>query len=197
MPIDHAGYYYRRLHIQPICRQFLRLPGIPVFTWYSSILKDDDGIIWAATYGNGVNFYNTRTAKAGNYRYEAHNRNSLCSDRVNSLFKDSNKNLWFATEGGLCRFDPMNNNFKRYTTKNGFPTNFILSLLEDAKKNLWISTSKGLVCFNPVTEQVTVYTKANGLLNDQFNFSSAYKDQQGRMYFGSVKDWSAFTPKNL
>ena len=83
-----------------------------------------------------------------------------------------------ATEGGLCKFDTATTSFKRYTTTNGFPTNFILSLLEDDKKNLWISTSKGLVCFNPATEQVTVYTKANGLLNDQFNFSSAYKDHR-------------------
>ncbi|MEP7373178.1 MAG: two-component regulator propeller domain-containing protein [Chitinophagaceae bacterium] len=173
---------------------FSPLPGLPLFTWYSSILKDDQGVIWAGTYGYGINYYNTKTNKAGNFRYEAHNKNSLSSDRVNSLFEDSNKNLWLATEGGLCRFDPSTNNFKRYTTANGFPTNFILSLLEDDKKNLWISTSKGLVCFNPGTEQVTVYTKANGLLNDQFNFSSAYKDLEGRMYFGSVKGFVSFHP---
>ena len=118
----------------------------------------------------------------------------MSSDRVNSLFEDSNKNLWLATEGGLCKFDTATASFKRYTTANGFPTNFILSLLEDDKKNLWISTSKGLVCFNPATEQVTIYTKANGLLNDQFNFSSAYKDLQGRMYFGSVKGFISFHP---
>jgi ligand-binding sensor domain-containing protein/signal transduction histidine kinase len=173
---------------------FTPLPGIPLFNWYSSILQDDKGVIWAATYGNGVNYYNTKTNKASNFRYEAHNKTSLSSDRVNSLFEDSNKNLWLATEGGLCRFDPSANSFKRYTTANGFPTNFILSLQEDEKKNLWISTSKGLVCFNPGTGQVTVYTKANGLLNDQFNFSSAYKDPKGRMYFGSVKGFVSFHP---
>lgn len=173
---------------------FSPLPGLPLFVWYSSILKDDTGIIWAATYGNGVYYHNTKTKKTGNFRYDAHNKNSLSSDRVNSLFEDSNKNLWLATEGGLCRFDPSTDGFKRYTTANGFPTNFILSLLEDDKKNLWISTSKGLVCFNPATEQVNIYTKANGLLNDQFNFSSAYKDLEGRMYFGSVKGFVSFHP---
>jgi ligand-binding sensor domain-containing protein/signal transduction histidine kinase len=173
---------------------FSPLPGMPLYTWYSSILKNDQGITWAATYGNGVNFYNNKTGEIGNFLYEAHNKNSLASDRVNSLFEDSYKNLWFATEGGLCRFDAKTNSFKRFTTHNGFPTNFILSLLEDNKKNLWISTSKGLVCFNPTTEQVIVYAKANGLLNDQFNFSSAYKDSQGRMYFGSVKGMISFHP---
>ncbi len=187
-----GAYLYNRLN-----DNFTLLPGIPLFSWYSSILKDDNGVVWTATYGNGVNYYNTKTKKGGNFRYQANDKTSLSSDRVNSLFQDSNKNLWLATEGGLCRFNPATNNFKRYTTVNGFPTNFILSLLEDDLMNLWISTSKGLVCFNPATEKITVYTKANGLLNDQFNFSSAYKDLNGRMYFGSVKGFVSFHPGEI
>jgi hypothetical protein len=46
---------------------------------------------------------------------------------------------------------------------------------------------KGLVCLDPETEQTTIYTRANGILSDQFNFNSAYKDRDGKMYFGSVK----------
>jgi signal transduction histidine kinase len=34
----------------------------------------------------------------------------------------------------------------------------------------------------------------NGTLSDQFNFSSAYKDKSGRMYFGSVKGLISFHP---
>ena len=47
------------------------------------------------------------------------------------------------------------------------------------------------VLIRKVTEQ-NIYTKVNGLLNDQFNFSSAYKDERGRMYFGSVKGLISF-----
>jgi ligand-binding sensor domain-containing protein/signal transduction histidine kinase len=173
---------------------FTPLKGFPLFNWYSSLLQDEDGTIWACTYGNGVHYYNTKTNKGGNFRYEGQDKNSLASDRVNSIFKDSNKNMWFATEGGLCKFDRQKNNFIRYTTQDGLPTNFILSLLEDSKKNLWISTSRGLVCFDPNTGQCTIYTRANGLLNDQFNFSSAFKDEKGRMYFGSVKGLISFHP---
>ncbi len=187
-----GAYQYNRT-----TNNFSQLPGLPLYNWYSSILKDDNGIIWAATYGNGVNYYNTNTKKKGNFKYEAQNKNSLSSDRVNSLFMDSYKNLWLATEGGLCRFDSKTNSFKRFTTQNGFPTNFTLSLLEDEKNNLWVSTSKGLVCFNPATEKVNIYTKANGLLNDQFNFSSAYKDTKGQMYFGSVKGFISFNPGEI
>jgi ligand-binding sensor domain-containing protein len=94
----------------------------------------------------------------------------------------------------LCRLNRTNNDFKRYSTENGLPSNFILSILEDGHDNLWVSTSKGLVCFNPLTEQTIIYSRVNGILNDQFNFNSAYKDQQGKMYFGSVKGLISFNP---
>ncbi|MCW3111042.1 MAG: hybrid sensor histidine kinase/response regulator [Segetibacter sp.] len=173
---------------------FTPLPGMPFYNWYSCIFKDYKGVVWAGTYGNGVNYYNTKTKISGNFSYKAVNKNSLSSDRINSIFEDSNKNLWIATEGGLCKFNRESNDFKRYSTKNGFPSNFILSLLEDDRKNLWISTSKGLVCFNPQNEKIVTYTVVNGTLNDQFNFNSAYKDKQGRMYFGSVKGLISFHP---
>lgn len=174
---------------------FTPVEGLPLHNWYSSILQDKNGTIWACTYGNGVNYYNPLTRDSGNLRYDAHNKNSLASDRVNSLFEDSDKNLWFSTEGGLCRLNKKDHSFKRYTTQNGLPTNFILCVLEDDEKKLWISTSRGLACFDPATERSSVYTKANGLLNDQFNFSSAFKDANGRMYFGSVKGMISFHPR--
>ncbi len=176
---------------------FTPLPGVPLYNWYSSLLKDANGIIWAGTYGNGLHFYNTITKQIGNFSFDARQHSSLSSNRVNSLFEDSHKNLWVATEGGLCKFNPSSNDFTRYTTQKGFPTNFILSILEDEKQQLWISTSKGLVCFNPANGQINTYTRVNGLLNDQFNFSSAYKDANGRMYFGSVKGMISFAPADF
>jgi len=184
-----GAYFYNRIK-----NNFSEIPGMPLHMWYSSILKDKSGIIWGTTYGNGINFYNTKTKTSGNFIYNAQNKNSLSSDRINNLFEDSNNNLWFATEDGLCRFYPKTNSFKRYTTANGLPANFILSIAEDNNKILWVSTSKGLVSFNPQTEKVNVYTKANGILNDQFNFSSAFKDSKGTMYFGSVKGLISFHP---
>ena len=187
-----GAYTYNRAK-----NNFTEIPGMPLHRWYSSILKDKNGIIWGGTYGNGVNFYNTQTKVSGNFVYNAKQKNSLSSDRVNSLFEDSNNNLWLATEGGLCRYYANTNTFKRYTTANGLPTNFILSIAEDNNKMLWVSTSKGLVSLNMLTEKIMVYTKANGILNDQFNFSSAFKDSKGIMYFGSVKGLISFHPANF
>jgi signal transduction histidine kinase/ligand-binding sensor domain-containing protein len=177
---------------------FSLLPGMPLHNWYTSIVKDKKGVIWAATYGNGVNYYDTKTRTGGNFSYQAANKNSLSHDRVNKIFEDSQDHLWIATEGGLCRLDPQTRQFKRFSTANGLPSNFILSIAEDGEGRLWISTTKGLVCFSISTEKVAaVYTKANGLLNDQFNFSSAFRDRNGNMYFGSVKGLISFQPGKL
>lgn len=174
---------------------FSSLQGMPLYIWYSYLLRDSKGTLWGATYGNGINYYNPATKDSGSYRYAPGDNKSIASDRVNSIYEDSSNNLWFATEGGLSKYDYGKKQFKTYTTGNGLPSNFILSILEDSNKNLWLSTSRGIVCFTPSTEQIKIYATANGTLNDQFNFNSAFKDSTGRMYFGSVKGMISFSPE--
>jgi len=159
-----------------------------------ALLEDDEGTLWACTLGNGVLYYNPKTLQKGNLQYEAGNSNSLSNNHVNGVFEDSRKNLWFATEGGLCKYDRYKKVFTRYTTKNGLPDNLIFRILEDDSKKLWISTSKGLVCFDPDAESMRTYTQSNGLLSDQFNYNSSFKDADGRMFFGSVKGLISFNP---
>jgi ligand-binding sensor domain-containing protein/signal transduction histidine kinase len=173
---------------------FVLFSGLPPVNWYSCLLQDRSGVFWAGTYGSGVHFYDPATGKKGNFRYAENDTQSLSSDRVNSIFEDSSGYLWFATEGGLCRYNSAQKSFTRYTTQDGFPSNFMLSILEDKRATLWISTSRGLCCFNPRNGSVKTYTRANGLLSDQFNFNSAYKDAEGRMYFGSGKGFISFNP---
>ncbi|MEO9031821.1 MAG: two-component regulator propeller domain-containing protein [Ginsengibacter sp.] len=173
---------------------FPKITQFPLNNWYTSLLEDNNGIIWAATYGNGLRFYNTQTKKSGNFTYDPANINSIASNRINSIFIDKENGLWLGTEGGLCKFNNQTNNFTTFS--KGFPGNFILSILEDDKKNLWISTSGGLICFNRSTQNVTTYTTINGILNDQFNFNSAFKDASGKMYFGSVKGLISFRPED-
>lgn len=180
-----------------ITDDFSLLDSLPLYNWYSYLLEDATGTIWAATYGNGIYFYNAITKQFGNLRFQANRSTSLPSDRVNSIFEDSHHKLWFATENGLSVLNKSTNTFTTYTTAQGLPSNFVLSILEDDDAHLWVSTSKGLVRFNMLTQQIKVYTVVNGLLNDQFNFNSAYKDASGRMYFGSVKGLVSFHPRDF
>lgn len=175
--------------------RFEQCKGLPWGPWYTSIFQDEKGIMWGATFGDGLHYYNPATGKSATFHHHATDANSLSSDRVNTVFKDHNHTIWFATEEGLCKWNEQTQDFTRYGTANGFPSDFILCMLEDKKQNLWISTTKGLVRFHPPSEKLQVFTPEDGLLSDQFNYSSAFKDNDGRMYFGSTKGLISFLPE--
>jgi ligand-binding sensor domain-containing protein/signal transduction histidine kinase/DNA-binding response OmpR family regulator len=159
-----------------------------------TLWEDEEGTLWACTRGNGVIFYNPRLNRNGTLLYNANDSNSLPSNYINGIYEDGKKNLWFATDVGLCKFQRDRDKFTRYTTKNGLPDNLIFRILEDEENNLFVSTSKGLVCFNPGNGQIRTYTQSNGLLSDQFNYNSSFKDVDGRMFFGSGKGLISFKP---
>jgi ligand-binding sensor domain-containing protein/signal transduction histidine kinase len=171
---------------------FSQVPGFAFQT--QNITEDKDGLLWICTLGNGVFTLDQRTGKIESFRNNPGDPNSLSHNWVNGQLIDSYGNLWFATEGGLCKYYPAKKIFKTYTTRNGLPSNFIFKILEDQRGNLWVTTTKGLVRFNPLSETANVYTTVNGLLSDQFNWNSAYKDSAGNMYFGSVKGMISFHP---
>ena len=174
---------------------FSPVAGFPFQT--QSILEDENGLLWICTLGNGVFTLDQKTGLTSNFRANFKSTDSLANNMVNGQFRDSRGNLWFATEGGLSKYDPRVRKFKTYSITNGLPSNFLFKILEDKKNNLWISSTKGLICFNPISESIKVYTVADGLLNNQFNWNSAYKDSTGRMYFGSVKGMISFVPEKF
>ena len=179
-------------------RGFDLVTETPSNIFVACLLEASDNTIWVGTHGRGIFYFNPVSGEKGQYKNELTNENSLTNDIINAVYEDSKKNLWFSTEGGgLCKLSVDRKKISALTTKNGLPSNFIFKALEDDKKNLWVSTSRGLVNFNPEDGNVTVYTKDNGLLNDQFNYNSGYKDEQGKMYFGSVKGMITFKPDDL
>jgi signal transduction histidine kinase/ligand-binding sensor domain-containing protein/DNA-binding response OmpR family regulator len=176
---------------------FKLVDGFPEAYLYTYLIEDKSGTLWAGTYWDGLYYFNPKTKKKGFYRYEHNNTGSLSSNVINGIFEDSKNRLWITTENGLNLFNPKSQNFTKYTKADGMPANVIYSILEDKKQELWVSTSNGLVNFNPETKNIRVFTKSDGLLNDQFNYCSAFLDAGGQMYFGSVKGMISFNPANF
>lgn len=180
-------------------KTFTRVREIPYNTYIYDIFEDSHGNIWTGSVKEGAFYYNPTTGQRGNLRFSDTTRGKTINEfPVYKIFEDSEHALWFATTGcGLIKLSPDRKTTKRYTTANGLPSNVLYSILEDDSKHLWISSSKGLISFDLHTEQVKVYTKANGLITDQFNYNSAYKHSNGKMYFGSVKGMIAFDPASF
>lgn len=167
-----------------------------VFVYY--ITEDKQGNLWLATYVNGVYRQNIRTKKWEHFVHDENKPRSLPSNKVLTVFVDSENRVWLTTQGGgFCRFDPSTTDFTCYDSEKGLPSNVVYRIEEDNKGLFWISTNKGLLCFNPKKETFKVYTRANGLLDNQFNYQSSYKDENGNLYFGSINGFISFDPSTF
>lgn len=165
-------------------------------TQVQGIHEDAQGIIWAATYGNGVYYYNPATGRGGHLRHDAKKRASLINNYVNGLFEDHKGNFWFSTEGGLTKYE-RNGKVTNYTMESGLPDNQVFKVLEDSEHYLWVSTSKGLVRMNPEEGSIKIYQSSHGLVTEQFNYNSGYRHNDGSFFFGTVKGLIRFKPNEL
>lgn len=182
----------------PKTKKFTRVQELPGSNFVYNIIEGKDSTIWVATLNNGLYYYNRYRHTSGNFRHSHTDSNSISGDMLNTLFEDSKGMVWTGTEGnGLCRFNKATQTFTKYNTTNGLPSNYIFKIMEDDKGYLWISTSRGLVRMNTTTGSMQVYTASSGLLNDQFNYNSGYKANDGTLYFGSVKGMISFNPSTF
>lgn len=176
---------------------FDAIQNLPYY-FFNNIHEDSDGLIWAGTFNDGLFSFRLGEGTYKHYKHSIKDKHSLANNNVNCIFEDSRKNIWIATDGGgLSLFNKKQSRFKSFTVKDGLPSNFIFRIEEDHDYKLWISSTRGILRFDPVEHTVKVYTKADGLLTDQFNYSSSFKDTDGRMYFGSLKGLVSFKPEQL
>ena len=65
----------------------------------SAITKDDKGIVWIGTQGDGLSSFNGYEFKQ--YKHDWDDVNTLDNSVVNSVFIDYYKNIWVGTQEGL------------------------------------------------------------------------------------------------
>lgn len=72
--------------------------------------------------------------------------------------------MWFATQGGLCRYD--GTHFKVYSQFDGIASNYVRDIEFDKDGMMWVSTiDKGISCFNG--RKFINFNSSTGLLTDQ------------------------------
>jgi ligand-binding sensor domain-containing protein/serine phosphatase RsbU (regulator of sigma subunit) len=127
-------------------------------------------------------------------------KNGLANSIVNHIFLDSKGYLWFATQGGVSRFD--GKNFVNYTSKQGLPGNDITYITEDGSGNIWFATyGYGVSRFDGQT--FTNFTQKDGLGEDKVYkiFCDSKKNLWFATFGGGVskydgKTFTSFNSKN-
>ena len=155
--------------------------------------EDRHGNLWFSTQGGGVWCYQRASKLWKNYRHQANDTLSLSSDQISCICITADHRLWIATEMGLCLYDEAHDKFIRVVLD--IPSNDIRGIVEDGQY-LWLTTTKGIVRYNQERD-VLVFNKFDGLCSEQFQPNSVLKASDGRLYFGSVRGFSAVFPYQI
>jgi signal transduction histidine kinase/ligand-binding sensor domain-containing protein len=93
----------------------------------------------------------------------------LPQSQVMAIKQDRLGYIWFATYGGLARFN--GKDFRAYTTQDGLSSNSVIDIAEGDDGRLFIATGRGLCIFNQVRFQCL--RQHDGLANEDVQTVSA------------------------
>ncbi|MBN1993103.1 MAG: GAF domain-containing protein [Anaerolineae bacterium] len=160
--------------------------------------EDPAGQLWIGTISGGLNKFDPETETFTHYLHDPDDLNSLIDDNVSHIYLDSAGVLWLATPKGLEKFDPQTEIFTHYTEQQGLASKALASVVGDAQGNLWVGMQgSGLARFDPRSETFKNYDKSDGLQSNDFIPRAAYRDADGKLYFGGMNGLNAFYPDQL
>lgn len=151
----------------------------------TSVCEDNEGNIWAGTYGAGLYSYNKKEDTFSAFQ-NSQKTAAINAFRVNYILKEQTGNLWIATSKGLYLFNPKQKILTNYPSLENFNIRVIAN---DKDYNLWIGTEdKGLHLFNIKTKITTAYrhenTKRNSLGSDQVR--AIIVDSKNNIWVGGI-----------
>ncbi len=152
--------------------------------------------LWLGT-NDGLWRYDARVNAYVRFGHDPRDPNSLASNSVTTVFRDSRGTLWVGTDRGLDRMDPRAGGFKSYTVNGGLPDNLVLGILEDNYGRIWVSTSRAISKLDPRTHRLSTYTMDEVLPNIRFGAGCCLRSATGEMYFGGKGGLVVFHPDSI
>lgn len=108
---------------------------------------------------------------------------TLNQSAVYNMFVDSKGSLWFATmQNGAIYYDPKNNSFKQFNSKNGIQNDFIFCFNERDNGDILVGTQTGL---NIISKDFAVSSATYVPAQENVSFTSILKKNGDIFYFGT------------
>jgi len=174
-------------------------PGSISMSSQSYIYEDRAGIIWAGTWGGGLNRFDPRTEEFVSYRHDPADPFSLSENHVQFIFEENSSALWIGTfKGGLNKLDRETGQFACYRhdpeNPDSISNNRIWSIVKARDGMLFIGTDDGLNLLNTRTGRFTLFRHnpddPNSLSHNMVR--SIIKDHSGIFWIGTEKGLNAF-----
>lgn len=162
----------------------------------SFFLERKDGCIWIATQKNGL-YCISREGKMQKH-LTTETSPALSNNHLLSLYYDADSILWIGTfGGGLNRLDEGANAIQIFALQEGLANDNVTGILSDEEGNIWASTYNGLSCYRKKDGSIQNFYEEDGLSNNEFNYTSFYKDRKGMLWFGGMNGVQYFKPAEI
>jgi signal transduction histidine kinase/ligand-binding sensor domain-containing protein len=113
----------------------------------TSLLIDENGIIWVATWINGL--YRIKISANAENAYDVQEMTPFIKEKyIRGLYSDSKKNIWVGTRygGAFCLTEKANGNFdtQHFTRQSGLISDWVTSFSETKTGDIWVGTFLGI-----------------------------------------------------
>ena len=155
--------------------------------------------LWIGTESNGLFRVDSKDMKIlENYTVDKNDEKSFTSIRVKSIHQTKNGDIWIGSGGeGLYKFNRSENNFDKWTTEEGLPSNTILSISSNSSDgSIWVSSRRGISRLLS-SGRVQSFDMTDGLPASEFNERSIALDKNGKIYFGSISGLAYVNPTSV
>ncbi len=122
---------------QPSFVSFKNIPGdisSLSFNYVLALHESQQGELWVGTFGGGLNRLNVSPDGTATFSVFKE-KDGLPNNVIKSILEDESGNLWVATNKGLCRFDPVQLDFKNYDVSDGLQSNEFSELAAYKRQN--------------------------------------------------------------
>ncbi|MFV0469917.1 MAG: two-component regulator propeller domain-containing protein, partial [Dysgonomonas sp.] len=159
------------------------LDGLPQNT-VNCITQDNQGFIWLGT-RNGLSKFDGY--ELHNYSNSDNDSLSLTNNFIISTHKDMKGRVWVLTERGICRYNQLSDNFKRYNLWDGYRVLRGSFFCESKNGKLYISTFNDIYTYNELTDKFEILINSIQLQrNEVFGVFSISIDDNDVMWIGSL-----------
>lgn len=151
----------------------------------------DEERIWVATYTGGLSYMDKKQHSIHQIMHQINQPNSLINNDVNKVLEDSKGDIWFATNGGVSRWNRKENKWQSYLQSAYNQAKVFLALCEDDDGNIWAGTySSGVYLLDGMTgRQIGHYFQHQDESRVSGKFiSDIYKDTEGDIWMGGTRN---------